>query len=71
MTEEMNKRIAELKELHVRSKPEMLIFFKNLERALNEKSLSKLTHIAVGLPAVLKGYDWVIDELFAEIERLS
>lgn len=66
----MNKRIAELKDLHVQSKPELKIFLNNADVAINKRSLPHLIRITHGVQEVIKGYDGVIDELFEEIERL-
>ncbi|MCM3272576.1 hypothetical protein [Paenibacillus elgii] len=67
----MNQRIEELKDLHIKSKPEMQQFLKNLTSAAKSRNLAKLLFISDGFPDVVKGYDWVIDELLEEIERLT
>ncbi|WP_163855773.1 DUF4337 domain-containing protein [Paenibacillus elgii] len=67
----MSQRIEELKGLHIKSKPEKDTFLKNLNAAAKSRNLAKLLFITDGFPDVVKGYDWVIDELFDEIERLT
>ncbi|MEK5162051.1 hypothetical protein NYE69_06870 [Paenibacillus sp. FSL R5-0527] len=66
----MNARIAELKKLHVWSKPELALAIKNTEHHMKTSNLQpKTTHTIQGLIMACKSYDEVIDELFAEIER--
>ncbi len=68
----MNARIAELKKLHVCSKPELALAIKNTEHHMETSNLQpKTTHTIQGLIMACKSYDEVIDELFAEIERLT
>lgn len=66
----MNERITELKDLHVKSKPELQTFLRNTNDAINRRSVPHLIKISYGVQDVVKGYDFVIDELFREIDRL-
>ncbi|MGO4369359.1 hypothetical protein AB4Z21_00935 [Paenibacillus sp. MCAF20] len=67
----MNQQIAELKDLHVKSKPELQTFLSNANDAIRRRSLPHLIKTMHGVQHVVKGYDWTIDDLFAEIERLE
>ncbi|MFS0837249.1 hypothetical protein [Paenibacillus sp. 1P03SA] len=64
-------RIEELKDLHIQSKPQLELFLNNVKGALVGGSSEKLYRIVYGIKDVVISYDSVIDELFAEIERLD
>ncbi|MEK5166011.1 hypothetical protein NYE69_27195 [Paenibacillus sp. FSL R5-0527] len=68
----MDARIAELKKLHVWSKPELALAIKNTEHHMKTSNLHpKTTNTIQALIMACKSYDEVIDELFVEIERLT
>ncbi|MCM3703825.1 hypothetical protein [Paenibacillus macerans] len=68
----MNDRIAELKKMHTWSKPELALAIKNTERHVKTTNLQpKTKHTIQALVMACQSYDEVIDELFAEIERLE
>lgn len=68
----MNKRIEELKELHKLSKPELAIAIMKVKGHMDKPNIDLLTQMVfTGLLGACESYDSVIDELFAEIERLE
>ncbi|MEK8128391.1 hypothetical protein WMW72_10795 [Paenibacillus filicis] len=67
----MSQRIEELKDLHIKSKPEVEKFIANVAVALKAGQVPRLRYMLSGTTAVVKGYDSVIDELFEHIEHIE